>query len=164
MSTQAPSKLVPGKLALGKTLPKFTLPGTGGTWKSGDVRGKHLVMYFYPRDNTPGCTTETAAFRDHHVQFRKAGAEVIGISADSLSSHEKFRAKLALPFELLSDAEHEVCSLFGVYKEKSLYGRKFMGIERSTFLFDSSGKLRHEWRKVKVPGHVEAVLAEARKL
>jgi thioredoxin-dependent peroxiredoxin len=150
--------------SIGKVIPKFALPGTGGVWKSAEARGKHLVVYFYPRDNTPGCTTETAAFRDHHAYFRKAGAEVIGISADSLSAHENFKAKLILPFELLSDTEHEVCSLFGVYKEKSLYGRKFMGIERSTFLFDSSGKLRHEWRKVKVPGHVEAVLAEARKL
>jgi peroxiredoxin Q/BCP len=122
------------------------------------------VIYFYPRDNTPGCTTETAAFRDHYPQFRKAGVEVVGISADSPASHEKFKAKLKLPFELLSDSDLAVCNLFEVFKEKQLYGRKYLGIERSTFLIDSSGKLRQEWRKVRVPGHVEAVLAEARKL
>lgn len=161
------------KLVIGKAAPAFSLPSTlpataGGTtgkpWKLGDAKGKHLVLYFYPRDNTPGCTTESAAFRDHYAQFKKAGAEVLGISADSLASHVKFKTKLQLPFELLSDPEHTVCQLFEVYKEKSLYGRKFMGIERSTFLIDSSGKLRCEWRKVKVPGHAEAVLAEARKL
>lgn len=153
------------KLAIGKAAPGFTLPGTSGkAWTLRDAKGKHLVMYFYPRDNTPGCTTETAAFRDLYPQFKKAGTEIVGISADSIASHEKFKAKLQLPFELLSDPEHTVCQLFEVYKEKSLYGRKFMGIERSTFLIDSSGKLQYEWRKVKVPGHAEAVLAEARKL
>ncbi len=153
------------KLAIGKTAPGFTLPSTlGKAWKLVDAKGKHLVLYFYPRDNTPGCTTETAAFRDLYAQFKKAGIEVVGVSADSMASHEKFKAKLQLPFELLSDGEHTACQLFEVYQEKSLYGRKFMGIERSTFLIDSSGKLRYEWRKVKVPGHAEAVLAEARKL
>ncbi len=153
------------KPAIGKAAPAFSLPGTSGKpWALRDARGKHLVVYFYPRDNTPGCTTETAAFRDLYAQFKKAGTEIVGISADSMASHEKFKAKLQLPFELLSDPEHKVCQLFEVYKEKSLYGRKFMGIERSTFLIDSTGKLRHEWRKVKVPGHAEAVLAEARKL
>ena len=153
------------KLAIGKAAPSFSLPSTSGKhWKLGDAKGKHLVLYFYPRDNTPGCTTETAAFRDHYAQFKKAGVEIVGVSADSLASHDKFKDKLKLPFELLSDGEHTVCRLFEVYKEKSLYGRKFMGIERSTFLIDSNGKLQHEWRKVKVAGHAEAVLAEARKL
>lgn len=153
------------KLAIGKTVPVFSLPGTSGkTWKLRDAKGKHLVVYFYPRDNTPGCSTETAAFRDLHAQFKRAGTEIVGISADSMASHERFRAKLQIPFELLSDTEHAVSQLFEVYKEKSLYGRKFMGIERSTFLIDSNGQLQHEWRKVKVPGHAEAVLAEARKL
>jgi thioredoxin-dependent peroxiredoxin len=153
------------KLAIGKAVAAFALPSTlGKVWKSGDAKGKHLVVYFYPRDNTPGCTTETAAFRDLYAQFKKAGTEVIGISADNEASHEKFKAKLQLPFELLSDTEHKVCELFEVYKEKALYGRKYMGIERSTFLIDNTGKLRHEWRKVKVAGHAEAVLAEARKL
>jgi peroxiredoxin Q/BCP len=153
------------KLAINKAIPGFALPSsTGHLWKLSDARGKHLVLYFYPRDNTPGCTTESAAFRDHYPQFKKAGAEIVGISADSLSSHQKFKAKLALPFELLADVDHAVCNLFEVFKEKRLYGRAYMGIERSTFLIDSSGKLRHEWRKVKVPGHAEAVLVEVRKL
>lgn len=153
------------KSAIGKAAPGFSLPSTlGKTWKLGDAKGKHLVLYFYPRDNTPGCTTETAAFRDLYAQFKKAGTEVVGISADSEASHGKFKAKLQLPFELLSDTEHTVCELFEVYKEKALYGRKYMGIERSTFLIDNTGKLRHEWRKVKVAGHAEAVLAKARKL
>jgi peroxiredoxin Q/BCP len=153
------------KLSVGKSVPSFSAPSTlGKLWKLADAKGKHLVVYFYPRDNTPGCTTETAAFRDLYAQFKKAGTEVIGISADSDTSHDKFKAKLQLPFELLSDPEHTVCNLFEVYKEKALYGRKYMGIERSTFLIDNTGKLRHEWRKVKVAGHAEAVLAEARKL
>lgn len=153
------------KPVIGKAAPKFSLPSTsGGIWKSSGLKGKSLVVYFYPRDNTPGCTTETAAFRDHYNKFKKANTEVIGISADSLESHAKFKTKLALPFELLSDTEHEVCRLFDAYKEKSLYGKKFMGIERSTFLIDSAGKLHCEWRKVKVAGHVEIVLAEVLKL
>jgi peroxiredoxin Q/BCP len=152
------------KLALGKTIPAFSLPGTSGKWKSSDARGKHLVIYFYPRDNTAGCTTETAGFRDAYAQFKKAGTNIVGISADSLASHEKFKEKLRLQFELLSDEEKAACELFGVYKEKSMYGRKYMGIERSTFLVDNKGILRHEWRKVKVPGHVDEVLAAAREL
>ena len=153
------------KLSVGKSVPAFSAPSTlGKLWKLGDAKGKHLVVYFYPRDNTPGCTTETAAFRDLYTQFKKAGTEVIGISADSEASHDKFKTKLQLPFELLSDPEHTVCNVFEVYKEKALYGRKYMGIERSTFLIDNTGKLRQEWRKVKVVGHAEAVLAEARTL
>ncbi|HVY22126.1 MAG TPA: peroxiredoxin [Steroidobacteraceae bacterium] len=152
------------KVVTGKTVPAFSLPGTGGKWKLSDAKGKHLVIYFYPRDNTAGCTTETAGFRDAYPQFKKAGTEVVGISTDSLASHEKFKAKLKLPFELLSDEEKTVSELFAVYKEKSMYGRKYMGIERSTFLIDDKGVLRHEWRKVKVPGHVDEVLAAAREL
>ena len=152
------------KVAIDKTIPAFSLPGTGGKWKLSDAKGKHLVIYFYPRDNTAGCTTESAAFRDSHTQFKKAGVEVVGISTDSIPSHEKFKAKLKLPFELLSDEDKTVCELFGVYKEKSMYGRKYMGIERSTFLINDKGVLRQEWRKVKVPGHVDEVLAAARKL
>ena len=150
------------KLIIGKSVPTFSLPSTAGDiWKLTNAKGKMLVVYFYPRDNTPGCTTESAGFRDYYSQFKEAGVEVIGISADSLSSHKKFKAKLDLPFDLLADTDHQVCELFNVYKEKTLYGKKFMGIERSTFLIDAAGKLRHEWRKVKVAGHVEAVLAEA---
>jgi peroxiredoxin Q/BCP len=152
-------------VAVGKKVPAFSRPGAGGkTWKLADARGKKLVIYFYPRDNTPGCTQEGAAFRDAYAQFRKAGAEVVGISPDSVASHEKFREKMKFPFELLSDEDTSVCQLFGVFKEKSLYGRKFMGVERSTFLLDEEGVLRQEWRKVRVPGHVEAVLAAVKAL
>jgi len=152
------------KIEIGKAVPAFSLPGTGGKWKLSDAKGKHLVIYFYPRDNTAGCTTETTAFRDSYGQFKKAGTQVIGISADSLKSHENFKAKLDLPFDLLADEEKLVCELFGVYKEKSMYGRKYMGIERSTFLLDDKGVLQHEWLKVRVPGHVAEVLAMAKKL
>ena len=152
------------KIVVGKSIPAFSLLGTGGKWKLSDAKGKHLVIYFYPRDNTSGCTTETAAFRDAYTQFKKVSTEVIGISADSLTSHQKFKDKLKLPFELLSDEEKAVCELFAVYKEKSMYGRKYMGIKRSTFLIDTKGNLKQEWRKVKVPGHVEEVLAAAKQL
>jgi len=152
------------KVTIGRPLPAFSLPGTGGKWKSSDAKGSNLVIYFYPRDNTSGCTTETAAFRDVYPQFKKADTQIVGISADSLASHEKFKTKLKLPFELLSDEDKAVCELFEAYKEKSMYGRKYMGIERSTFLIDSKGVLQQEWRKVKVPGHVDEVLAAAREL
>lgn len=153
------------KLVIGKAAPAFALPSTSGKhWKLADAKGTNLVVYFYPRDNTSGCTTETAAFRDLYPQFKQAGTAIVGISADTLSSHEKFKAKLGLPFELLADIDNSVCNLFAVYKEKSLYGRKYMGIERSTFLIDGNGVLRYEWRKVKVSGHAEAVLAAALKL
>jgi thioredoxin-dependent peroxiredoxin len=149
-------------VAIGKKIPAFSLPGTGGVWKSTAASGQNLVIYFYPRDNTTGCSNEAAAFRDLYREFKKANTVVVGISADSLAAHEKFKAKLELPFELLSDSEQVVCQLFDVYKEKSLYGRKYIGIERSTFLLDAKGVLRHEWRKVKVAGHAQAVLTEAR--
>ena len=152
------------KVIVGKAIPSFSLSGTSGKWKSSDAKGSHLVIYFYPRDNTAGCTTETEGFRDAYTQFRKAGTQIVGISNDSIASHEKFKAKLKLPFELLADEDKTVSELFEVYKEKSMYGRKYMGVERSTFLIDSKGILRNEWRKVKVPGHVEDVLAAARQL
>lgn len=153
------------KLAIGKPVPAFALTDSAGRiWKLANARGKALLIYFYPRDNTPGCTTETAAFRDLYAQFQKAGCEIVGISADSSSSHEKFKAKLQVPFELLADPDHAVCRLFEVYKEKALYGRKYLGIERSTFLLDRTGRLHHEWRKVRVPGHAEAALAQVRTL
>jgi thioredoxin-dependent peroxiredoxin len=122
------------------------------------------VIYFYPRDNTPGCTREGADFRDLHAQFRRAGASVLGVSPDSLASHEKFKAKMEFPFELGADAEHELATAFGVWKEKTMYGRKVMGIERSTFLIDATGVLRAEWRKVKVDGHAALVLAAVKSL
>ena len=151
--------------ALGKKVADFTLPSTGGkAWRLSEARGRALVVYFYPKDNTSGCTSEGAAFRDLHDAFRKAGAVVVGVSPDSLASHEKFKAKYAFPFELLSDDEKKACARFGVWKEKSMYGRKYMGVERSTFLFDPEGVLRREWRKVKVNGHADEVLAAVRDL
>ncbi|MBP6514711.1 MAG: peroxiredoxin [Steroidobacteraceae bacterium] len=148
----------------GKKAPDFTLPATGGEFRLKDAAGKHVVIYFYPRDNTPGCTREGEAFRDLHAQFKRAGAIVLGLSTDTLASHEKFKAKMGFPFELASDTAHEVADLYGVWKEKNMYGRKVMGIERSTFLVDAKGVLRAEWRKVKVEGHAEAVLAAVKAL
>jgi peroxiredoxin Q/BCP len=116
------------------------------------------VLYFYPKDNTPGCTTQGADFRDRYKEFKRLGCAIYGISRDSLKSHEGFKAKLKFPFELLSDPDEAVCNAFGVMKDKNLYGRKVRGIERSTFVIDEKGKLSHEWRGVKVPGHVEEVL------
>ena len=145
--------------AIGKKVPSFKLPATGEQ-KLGlaDFKGRKLVLYFYPKDDTPGCTTEGQGFRDHYEAFRKAGAEIVGVSRDSVASHEKFKAKYEFPFELLSDPEQTLCTIFDVIKEKNMYGRKVKGIERSTFLIDEKGVLRQEWRKVKVPGHVEEVL------
>lgn len=150
---------------LDKKVPAFSRPATGGkSFKLADAAGKKLVVYFYPRDNTAGCTTEGEAFRDLYPAFKKAGAVIVGVSPDSLASHEKFKAKLAFPFELLADEDHSVCDLFGVFKEKSMYGRKYMGVERSTFLIDAAGVLRREWRKVKVAGHADEVLAAVQEL
>ncbi len=140
-------------------LPDFTLPATGGgSFSSAAARGKVLVIYFYPKDSTPGCTTEAQQFRDLHADFTAAGAVVVGISRDSLKSHENFKAKQNLPFALLSDTDETACSLFGVMKMKNLYGKAVRGIERSTFVADRQGLLRREWRGVKVPGHVQEVL------
>ena len=153
------------KVAPGAKVPPFSLPATGGdSWRLKDAAGRVLVIYFYPKDMTSGCTRESQDFRDLHAAFRKAGVEVVGISRDTVASHDKFKAKEALPFTLLSDEKEEVCKLFDVIKEKSLYGRKYLGIERSTFLIDSKGVLRQEWRKVKVPGHAEEVLEAAKSL
>lgn len=153
------------KVALDKKVPAFSRPVTGGgNWKLGDAAGKKLVVYFYPRDNTSGCTREGEAFAGLHATFKKAGTLVVGVSPDSLASHEKFKAKMSFPFELLADEDRCLCELFDVIKQKSMYGRKFMGVERSTFLIDEKGVLRREWRKVKVPGHAEEVLAAAQAL
>lgn len=126
------------------------------------LRGKKVVIYFYPKDATPGCTTEGQDFRNLHSKFKRQNAVIFGVSRDSLASHEKFREKQEFPFDLLSDPDEKLCRKFDVIKEKSLYGRKFMGVERSTFLIDESGKLRAEWRKVRVNGHVEDVLASVK--
>ena len=152
-------------VSIGKKVAKFSLPATGErTLSLQDFLGTHLVLYFYPKDNTPGCTSEAQAFRDAHAQFRKAGAAIVGVSRDSVKSHENFKALQELPFPLLSDTDESLCRQFDVIREKSLYGRKFLGIERSTFLIDKHGVLRAEWRKVKVKGHAEEVLQAVRAL
>ena len=144
---------------LGKAVPDFSLPSTGGTdFSLSAQRGEKLVLYFYPKDNTPGCTTEGSDFRDLHSQFRRAGARVFGISRDSLASHERFKEKMRFPFELLSDPDEAVCKRLGVMKLKTMYGKKVRGIERSTFVVDEKGVLVREWRGVKVPGHAQEVL------
>jgi peroxiredoxin Q/BCP len=152
------------KIEVGKKAPLFTLEGTGGGWSLRDAAGGAVVIYFYPRDNTPGCTQEGADFAANHAQFKKTKTQIVGISADSLAAHEKFKQKMAFPFELLSDPDKKVCILYDVIREKSMYGKKFMGIERSTFLIDGQGVLRQEWRKVKVNGHAAAVLAAVKAL
>ncbi len=126
------------------------------------LRGKKVVLYFYPKDSTPGCTTEGQDFRDLHAKFKRQNTIILGVSRDSISSHEKFRIKQDFPFDLLSDPDETLCKQFDVIKEKSLYGRKFMGVERSTFLIDEDGKLRQEWRKVRVKGHADEVLASVK--
>jgi peroxiredoxin Q/BCP len=157
-------------VGVGKKIPAFSLPRSDGSlWKTADVLsvkkgGTNVVLYFYPKDMTPGCTLEGQDFRDLHAAFKRAKTTVLGISRDSCERHAKFRAKEKFPFELLSDEDEKVCKLFDVIQEKSLYGRKFMGIERSTFLIDSAGKLVREWRKVRVKGHAAEVLAAAQSL
>ncbi|HZW26724.1 MAG TPA: peroxiredoxin [Gallionella sp.] len=142
-----------------QSITDFTLPATGGqTFTLSAARGKHLVIYFYPKDNTPGCTTEAQQFRDLYPEFVRAGCEIVGVSRDSLKSHENFKAKFTLPFELLSDADETACNLFGVIKQKMMYGKQVRGIERSTFVIDKNGALRREWRKLKADGHAREVL------
>jgi len=152
------------KIEIGKKAPPFTLEGTGGTWSLEDGKGSAVVIYFYPRDNTSGCTQEGLDFAALNAQFKKSKAVVLGISPDSVASHEKFKEKMSFPFELLSDPDQKVCNLYGVFKEKSMYGRKYMGVERSTFLIDGTAVLRQEWRKVKVKDHAGAVLAAVKGL
>lgn len=144
---------------LDKKVPDFSLPATGGaSFNLADLAGKTVVLYFYPKDSTPGCTTQGQNFRDLHDQFAAANAVVLGISRDSLKSHENFKTKQGFPFELGSDADEAVCTQFGVMKQKMMYGKQCRGIERSTFVIDGKGVLRREWRGVKVPGHVQEVL------
>lgn len=152
------------KIVVGQSMPIFSLPGTNGQFDAKSVIGKKCVIYFYPKDNTPGCTQEGVDFNALLPQFKKARVVIVGVSADTLAAHEKFKTKLQFGFDLLSDEDKAVCKLFDVMREKNLYGRKFIGIERSTFLFDAKGVLRREWRKVKVKGHAEEVLAAAREL
>jgi len=145
--------------------PDFELPATSGaTFRLSDQRGHPVIIYFYPKDNTPGCTVEGQQFRDLSPQFQKLKCAIFGVSRDSLKSHESFKAKMRFPFELLSDADETACKLFGVIKMKNMYGRKVRGIERSTFLIDGTGALAREWRGVKVPGHAQEVLDAAKAL
>jgi peroxiredoxin Q/BCP len=144
---------------MNRVVKDFHIAATGDqTIQLKTLRGKKVILYFYPKDSTPGCTTEGQDFRDLHANFKRQNVVILGASRDSLASHEKFRAKHQFPFDLLSDPDETLCRQFDVIREKSLYGRKFMGVERSTFLIDEKGKLRQEWRKVKVKGHAEQVL------
>jgi peroxiredoxin Q/BCP len=153
------------KIELGKKVPAFTASTTDGSiFRLADAKGSALVLYFYPRDLTPGCTIEAQNFRDLQAAFRKAGAMVVGVSRDSCASHQKFITKEKINFSLLADEDSKLCNLFDVIKDKNMYGKKVRGIERSTFLIDAEGKLVREWRKVKVDGHAEEVLEEVRGL
>jgi peroxiredoxin Q/BCP len=152
------------RISVGAKVPDFTIPTTGGEFRLGALGKEMLVVYFYPRDNTPGCTLEGSDFRDLAPAFRKARTKILGVSTDTIESHHRFRDKMKFPFELGSDEDRAVARLFGVWKQKNLYGKKMMGIERSTFLIDGGGVLRQEWRKVRVPGHAAQVLAAARGL
>lgn len=147
------------KATLGKKVPAFKRPATSDTQvQLSQLKGQKVILYFYPKDSTPGCTKEGEAFRDHYKKFEKLGVEIFGVSRDSLKSHEKFKEKYNFPFELISDEDESLCDLFDVIKEKNMYGRKVMGVVRSTFVIDEKGQLIKEWRKVRVPGHVEEVL------
>jgi thioredoxin-dependent peroxiredoxin len=150
---------------IGNKVTKFSLPSTGDkTLSLDDFKGSNLVIYFYPKDSTPGCTLEGQDFRDRYEDFRAAGTAILGVSRDSVKSHENFRAKQRLPFDLLSDTGETLCRQFDVIHEKNMYGRKVMGVVRSTFLIDGNGILRQEWRQVRVKGHVDEVLKAARAL
>ena len=150
---------------IGAPAPDFDSDSTsGGRQTLNALKGRKLVLYFYPKDSTPGCTLEGQNFRDLHEEFEAANAVILGVSRESIRSHNNFRGKQDFPFHLLSDPDETLCDAYGVMKEKSMYGRKYMGIERSTFLIDEDGVLRREWRKVKVKGHVEEVLEAARSL
>ena len=152
-------------LALDHPVADFQAPATSGqTFQLSGVQGRQLVIYFYPKDSTPGCTTESQGFRDQHAAFAAANTLIVGVSRDSLKSHENFKSKQALPFELIADQDEALCQLFEVIKLKKLYGKEHLGIERSTFLLDQNGVLRQKWRGVKVPGHIEAVLVAAQAL
>jgi peroxiredoxin Q/BCP len=147
-------------LQLGDTIPDLSLPQTGGkTFNFKDFQGQYLVLYFYPKDSTPGCTLEGQAFRDNYAKFKDLNAEILGVSRDSLKSHENFKCKQEFQFELISDADESLCAAFDVIKMKNMYGKQVRGIERSTFLIDPEGKVVKEWRKVSVKGHCDEVLA-----
>lgn len=147
------------ELSIGSKVPDFTLPATGDQEiRLKKLKGKNVVLYFYPKDSTPGCTTEGHEFSELHDEFHKLGTEILGISRDGIKSHENFKAKQGFPFDLISDSDEILCQMFDVIREKNMYGKKVMGVERSTFLIDSKGVLRQEWRKVKAAGHAAEVL------
>lgn len=150
------------QIAIGKAIPDFTAQSTQGEVSAASLRGHCAILYFYPKDNTPGCTTQAQGFRDNYQAFVDAGCQVVGVSRDSLKSHANFTDKQELPFPLISDPEETLCELFGVMKLKNMYGKQVRGIERSTFWIDADGVLRQEWRGLKVPGHVEEVLQSVR--
>ncbi len=153
------------KIALDKPVPDFELPATGGkAIRLSELKGKNVVLYFYPKDDTPGCTLEGQDFRDRHASFKRAKTVILGVSRDSIKSHESFCEKQGFPFDLLSDADEKLCTLFDVMKMKNMYGKQVRGIERSTFLIDADGVLRREWRKVKVEGHADEVLEAVKAL
>ncbi len=151
-------------VTVGQKVSDFTAASTGGPVSLSGLAGSKLVLFFYPKDNTPGCTTEASDFRDRHEDFRAAGAVVLGVSRDSLKSHDGFRAKHDFPFELVSDPDEALCGLFGVIRMKNMYGRQVRGVERSTFVLDAEGRLAREWRGVKVPSHVDEVLEFVRSI
>ena len=152
-------------VVVNKSIPEFEALATSGVKVTQNSHlGKLMVLYFYPKDNTPGCTTEAMQFRDKYKDFVKAGALVFGVSRDNMKSHEDFKAKLELPFELIADTEEKMCHMFGVVKNKIMYGKKVKGIERSTFLIGTDGQLKQEWRGLKVPGHVDEVLQAVKAL
>ena len=152
-------------VVVNKPIPEFESLATGGVKVSNQSHlGQTVVLYFYPKDNTPGCTTEAMQFRDKYKDFVKAGAQVFGVSRDNMNSHDEFKTKLELPFELIADTEEKMCHMFGVVKNKIMYGKKVKGIERSTFLIDGNGVLREEWRGIKVAGHVDEVLKAVKAL
>ena len=153
LSGETASRLKPGD-----KVPDFTAESTGGSVRLSDFAGRKLVLYFYPKDSTPGCTTEGSDFAASHGRFAQAGCEIFGVSRDSLRSHATFKAKMSFPFELISDPEESLCERFGVMKMKNMYGRQVRGVERSTFVIDAAGRLAREWRGVKVPGHIAEVL------
>ncbi|MDD2728576.1 peroxiredoxin [Malikia sp.] len=152
-------------VVVNKLIPEFEANATGGVKVTNQSHnGQVMVLYFYPKDNTPGCTTEALQFRDHYPLFVEEGAVVFGVSRDNMNSHNEFKQKLELPFELIADTEEKMCHMFGVVKNKIMYGKKVKGIERSTFLIGADGQLKQEWRGLKVPGHVEEVLAAVKAL
>jgi peroxiredoxin Q/BCP len=164
MPAPAPAAAHAGFPDIGQSAPDFEIPSNEGTIRLSDLRGKKVVLYFYPKDDTPGCTKEACGFNDALPDFSQLDAEIIGVSRDNLASHDRFRLKFGLKFRLGSDLDGKISKAYGTWVEKSMYGRTYMGMDRATFLIDRDGVIRGAWRNVKVPGHVEEVLAAARQI